>query len=376
MTKEHPALRWMHYYGRQFPGVWERFAVIMRTVGERQAWPKWCHAPSVFSYLALAVEDDGDALYEDDLSKEPSREQHEWSQAMYPLSGLVAWRATQGIYRLHPALLAALVETPVQDEIPCEVLQRLPEWCVYVETPGEVLDLPAGALDETVARVVSADDAGFVRARVRGFFAWLDCDPREKTARQLRFLVDLTPTGEWGSDVLVPLGLDLNMGTVRRAFVSSIRQLFDAHDHSDQDLLDSLIPRGTALLERLVSVVLYLCADDTDGVPRPPRPPRVVQGKRRSILPTPKHGATVYECGARMGAALDAARFAAAAAAEGGTGNRVQPHIRRAHWHTFLLGPRSGPRERRIRWLAPIAVNLEPGEVPPVAVIRPVRGEV
>ena len=30
----------------------------------------------------------------------------------------------------------AVRDTPVEGDIPCEVLHRLPEWCVYVETPG------------------------------------------------------------------------------------------------------------------------------------------------------------------------------------------------------------------------------------------------
>jgi hypothetical protein len=59
---------------------------------------------------------------------------------------------------------------------------------------------------------------------------------------------------------------------------------------------------------------------------------------------------------------------------EGVSGGRSRPraHIRRAHWHTFLAGP--GRTERRVRWLPPIAVNVEDGATLP-ATIRPVMGD-
>lgn len=47
------------------------------------------------------------------------------------LGALGAWRVSQGIYRFDPALYGALPSTPVDGELPCEVLYRLPEWCVF-----------------------------------------------------------------------------------------------------------------------------------------------------------------------------------------------------------------------------------------------------
>lgn len=35
---------------------------------------------------------------------------------------------------------------------------------------------------------------------------------------------------------------------------------------------------------------------------------------------------------------------------------RPRPHIRRAHWHTFLAG--ADRMERRLKWLPPIPVNV------------------
>lgn len=49
---------------------------------------------------------------------------------------LATWRLGKGIYRFDADLRAALLDTPITGDIPTEVLKRLPEWCVYVETPG------------------------------------------------------------------------------------------------------------------------------------------------------------------------------------------------------------------------------------------------
>ena len=57
-----------------------------------------------------------------------------------------------------------------------------------------------------------------------------------------------------------------------------------------------------------------------------------------------------------------------------------RPHIRRAHWHTILSGPRlregqpvpASERQADLRWMPPIAVNLEDAADLP-ATIRKVR---
>ena len=52
------------------------------------------------------------------------------------LNVYATWRMTQGIYRFHPEANAALVETPVTGPLPIEVFYQLPQWCVFIETPG------------------------------------------------------------------------------------------------------------------------------------------------------------------------------------------------------------------------------------------------
>ncbi|POP40631.1 hypothetical protein CHU32_26200 [Superficieibacter electus] len=65
-----------------------------------------------------------------------SQEQEE----ILKLSVLGTWRYSKGIYTLHPALLHALTETTLSDALPVDVLLRLPEWCIYIRTPGMIME--------------------------------------------------------------------------------------------------------------------------------------------------------------------------------------------------------------------------------------------
>ena len=44
---------------------------------------------------------------------------------------------------------------------------------------------------------------------------------------------------------------------------------------------------------------------------------------------------------------------------ETGTGIRVKPHMRRAHWHGFWKGPRSGQQTFFLRWVLATPVNMK-----------------
>ncbi|ENB7488950.1 hypothetical protein ACFXK6_003144 [Citrobacter koseri] len=53
---------------------------------------------------------------------------------------LGTWRYSKGIYSVHPALLNALTEISITDSLPMDVFLQLPEWCIYVRTPGMIMD--------------------------------------------------------------------------------------------------------------------------------------------------------------------------------------------------------------------------------------------
>lgn len=114
------------------------------------------------------------------------------------------------------------------------------------------------------------------------------------------------------------------------------------------------------------------------SVPSNPAPRRSGAG---SWMLHPASGPTEWDVGTRIGAAL---RTAYQREQLGGTaaptGRHVRPHVRRAHWHTILLGPRlrdgelvpAEKRQRDLRWMPPIAVNVDDLDALP-ATIRPVH---
>lgn len=124
----------------------------------------------------------------------------------------------------------------------------------------------------------------------------------------------------------------------------------------------------------ILSCLLYLCADDAeiDGNGRPGNP-TPVRTRRHGVRMFPADGPKAWDVGVRIGAALRSAGLHANGpeGANPGTAGRSspRPHIRRAHWHTFLAG--QGRCERRIRWLPPIPVNVANTDYLPT-VIRPV----
>ena len=75
----------------------------------------------------------------------------------------------------------------------------------------------------------------------------------------------------------------------------------------------------------------------------------------------------------RLGAALRRARSSEESRPSGsGAGRRKRAHVRRAHWHTYLTGPRSAKQKPSIKWLPPIAVNVDDADNLP-AVVREVE---
>jgi hypothetical protein len=243
------------------------------------------------------------------------------------LAAIGTWRYTQGIYRFHPAVFDALKTTEMTGDIPCEVLYRLPEWCPYIETPG--LDING--------------------LKISGFFIHLEWDANDGR-HELRFLVD----SERG---LVPIPLHLGKWPLVEALE---RMIEEADRHSDAARIEglkskpeplSIVSQIAMVVSPLVSLVLYLCAGDPEYRGQKPvryRPTKTKKGIR--LFPPP--GPTFYHLADRIGDQIEGVRNI-------GSPCCPRPHIRRAHWHGYWSGPRTGQRRFEFHWLPPILVNRE-----------------
>lgn len=143
----------------RYPLAWDQIASFRRERKDLGDWPAWCYCPLAGAYAV--VSGGGDQVVP------PGR-----GLDVGVVGALAAWRATQGVYRIDPDLLPALWDTPVSGALPDDLLFRLPEWCVYVETSH--------------APTIAGE-------RLAGFFAHLEYDANGARA-ELRVLLDQAPS--------------------------------------------------------------------------------------------------------------------------------------------------------------------------------------
>lgn len=121
----------------------------------------------------------------------------------------------------------------------------------------------------------------------------------------------------------------------------------------------------TEFFKPLVSLVLYLCTANADIhnyknpdlKPSYPKPKKTKKGSRYFSPDKP----TEYRVGSVIGSAIR--RYRSQQRVEIAERGPVQPHIRRAHFHTYLTG--KGRTEILVKWLPPIPVNISDEELVP-----------
>ncbi|WP_148676247.1 AcrVA2 family anti-CRISPR protein [Klebsiella pneumoniae] len=285
--------------GKIYPEIWRKIDAL-RAGG---AWPEWCFIP--IADVARLIRPDWNGRTDiHNLAADAAR-----------LSALASWRVTQGIYQFDPDLYESLITTAI-DDLPSEVLTLLPEWGIYIETPGN--------------------------EKISGFFAHCEYDARHKRP-ELRLLLN-TP------DNLLPVAIPLISGTLG-------------------DAIDIVSPGAGPtigqLCQPLVSLVLYVCSVSADFGHYSAFRPVPVRTKRGPRI-FPPESPTIVKTGESIGAVLRASRRGLQAITTGGTGRTVHPHVRRAHWHGYWKGL---PPRLEVRWMPPILVK----SVTPTEYTRQVR---
>lgn len=238
---------------------------------------------------------------------------------------------------------------------PWEVLYHIPEWCIYIETK----------------------DFSLFGEVVHG--AWINIDGDAiSNKRYLQILID--------SRFQISISLELSHETIAEQ-VKNMLENSRLREDSDIGQLLKSGPDMVSLLNTLISLTLFICTQSSEVVggvvhPANPTPKRIKGGEFRLF---PPNRVTTWEVGVRMGAALRQARKYAAANQGGEAALRNAPrgHIRRAHWHTILSGPRilengepvpSAHRTLQVRWQPPLAINLKDASELP-ATIRVVASD-
>lgn len=304
---------------KKYPLAWKTAEKLRFERGQNVPdWPDWCFLPLGGWYAVISYS-----------LKLPTLPAHLISNISL-LAALGSWRYTQSIYRFHPETFFQLQKTKMSGDLPCEVLTRLPEWCLYIDTPEFTL------LGESVF----------------GFFVHLERDAN--TGRdELRFLLD-TKTGL--QPFIIHLGawpLEESLQRVKQEAVSWMNDVQIRLYEAKYDRTAAATVAG-----RLLSLVLYLCSSDPEYRgsirARQPSPKRTKKGWRLFPADKPRYFDIGYEIGER----ILKARSQVFSTADCGRA-RPKPHIRRPHWHTYWTGPRTAGQTMDFRWLPAIPVNSD-----------------
>jgi len=324
--------------GKRYPDAWRLVDDMRADRGiSLPTWPEWCFIPLAGPY---AIVSRGGALPLE-LAEDVAR-----------LGALAAWRVTQGIYRFDPDLYRALLATPIQGNIPVDIILRLPEWCVYIETPGYM----------------------FGKDELHGFFAHLESDANDGRI-ELRLLLDMGDE----LDDLMPLPLHMT-GSVAESLTAMAeeaeRQARRLGMETPPEALGA-VGQMAPYVAPLVSLVLYLCSAAAEYIgdrrPSKPRPVKTKRGHRYF----PPDQPTFWMTGFRIGAALRRAENQRQLSGEPSDRRSPRPHIRRAHWHTYWTGPKDRPQTPVLRWLHPTLVGVidREGIVPTIRLVKPGKGD-
>lgn len=316
MRSQCRARAWMLAAGAMFPDAWRVTSLALGGRGTK--WPEWCWLPS--------------QLVPPERTEEEKMDPHR-------LLMLATWRMTQGVYCFDATLYEALRETPLDGEIPSQMLLRLPEWAVYIATPGMTLD----------------------GARIYGVWARNDYRKGSDVPHELHLLLD----GD-GALQLQYIALPL-AGTLQESLLA----MMGDPETYDEEVLDYTTNAFDVIVRPVISMLLYLCSDRRDmmraGKEAAPAPLQFKPG----AAPKAPGAVKQWDVGVRIGAALRMAQERAEKDADElpnpPTGRRMKPHVRRGHWHTYWSGPRKRddgspiPKHEQspnVRWVPPIPVNV------------------
>lgn len=248
----------------------------------------------------------------------------------------IAWSTCRHVFRFDAALASELASQDMPGKVPVEALERLPYIVQFVEAPVEVPTTAACAW------------------KAKGFFVWRE-SWRGRDRMVFKFLLD----GGDVSEIAFDMDGKESLGDFLAEVKSNLASLPDGGAPAWAEGADESFERCWA---GIFNMMLYLNAENADT--------EVIYRASGASRKRKASQATVHAVGSRVGPALGEARAAYAGGEGRGSGAKKAPHVRRAHWATFWVGPRKGREDGKrgdrvvLKWIGPVEVGFGSGKAP------------
>ena len=377
-----PADRWLDILNKKYPNIWaelkKRRDGVPFEAKKNERWafikdvPSWVEMPVCFVHYLFSTEKFreyqdkafGDAFL---IQRQYGSNNNAFREAYLKgecevgsIAPMYLWRKSKGVYRFAPELYNELISQPLDCNLQMQSFFRLPEWAVYIETPG--LKLKKRKISGFIANIdyhvnfMDKNDAS-PSLFLSIFFddQWLYPDTME-----------MPFTNETLKDIIDKMyRIDKDMNELR------------ADEYGDVHKSSSILPEKEdmrRILTVMLNLLMYLCSEEPDITQRT-EPVSHSHHKEKGVIPK-EH--KVWDVGVRISQFIKKYKHTYTDSEEESETNRtVRPHIRRAHWHTYWIGPRDAdyPERQAIpKWLPPIPVNVKWQDELPVN-IKLVDGE-
>jgi hypothetical protein len=335
-------VKYLTAVSQRYPGIWrsvDQLRANRDKVAQHHDWPTWCYLPlpGAAGIITSPTLDDGQENIE--------------AACVATLAG---WRLAKDIYIFDETVLEELWNTPIEGNIPIDVLYRLPTLCAYVAFPS-----PRDVED----------------GKLHGFFVHLNYIRMPMLVIAMDFGTLNRISSEYVPLAVFPVELHEGVDLLQCLTIMH-EKLQRRRGKPPEEIERVVLPEAIKrTLEPLVSLTIYLCStsaeirarDPLRGLKQGHYTKKTKKGVRTFVPEQPQ----VWEVAYRIGATLRAATAAAVSRStdNGGTHASPRPHMRKAHWHSFWTGPKAAvgkapvpAREIVLKWIPPIAVAMGPDD--------------
>lgn len=251
---------------------------------------------------------------------------------------LSSWRYAKSVYRISEGLTHEFLKSVDDDIKVTSDLLTIPEYCIYIDTMR-----------------------GF--ADIDGLFVMFD-DDHARGHKEL-YIIPVQDGGMVTAMYLViPAAPELLSMILGKSWIEAhedLERYREFHADISIEAEENYFKVSRKIIRYVINVLMYLSAVNAEVKFINSKSLRT-HGKAKDTI----KGVKRYSVGERLGVRLKkfrshVVRYEVDREESGSTHKSPIMHIRRAHYHTYLVG--KGRKIRRVKWLPPIVVNADGEEI-------------